>query len=159
TVAPEEIRDELRVKEVVFGPVEALELRVKPNLPVLGPRLGRELGAVRMALIGGDFEALEGGGFRGGGYEVGAEEGVVERVAEEGWAVAEDAGLTVALDTTLDAELELEARLLDFIHQVNGMRRDAGLAIQTRIALVAPSELAGFEERIAEETLATEIRF
>ena len=40
----DEIADELRVKEVEFGPVEAAELRVKPNLPVLGPKLGRELG-------------------------------------------------------------------------------------------------------------------
>ena len=35
-----EIADELSVKEVEFGPVEATELRVKPNLPVLGPKLG-----------------------------------------------------------------------------------------------------------------------
>ena len=43
----DEMRDELRVKEVVFGPVEATELRVKPNLPVLGPKLGA--GAARRA--------------------------------------------------------------------------------------------------------------
>ena len=40
-----EIADELSVKEVEFGPVEATELRVKPNLPLLGPKLGKELGA------------------------------------------------------------------------------------------------------------------
>ena len=34
---PSEIAEELSVKEVEFGPVEATELRVKPNLPVLGP--------------------------------------------------------------------------------------------------------------------------
>ena len=33
----DEIREELRVKEVEFGDVEAQELAVKPNLPVLGP--------------------------------------------------------------------------------------------------------------------------
>src|SRR5262245_11946748 len=38
-----EIADELRVKEVEFGTVEASELRVKPNLPVLGPKLGKQL--------------------------------------------------------------------------------------------------------------------
>src|SRR3954453_7784674 len=38
----EEIADEVRVKNVAFDTVEA-ELRVKPNLPVLGPRLGKEL--------------------------------------------------------------------------------------------------------------------
>src|SRR5690349_1367026 len=46
----DEIADELRVKEVVFGEVEASELRVKPNLPVLGPKLGAKLGAIREQL-------------------------------------------------------------------------------------------------------------
>ena len=32
-----EIAEELSVKQVEFGPVEATELRVKPNLPLLGP--------------------------------------------------------------------------------------------------------------------------
>jgi isoleucyl-tRNA synthetase len=64
------IADEVRAKEVVFGQVDA-ELRVKPNLPVLGPRLGKELGAVRAALLAGDFEALPGGRFRAAGHELG----------------------------------------------------------------------------------------
>ena len=40
--------------------VEATELRVKPHLPALGPRLGKELGAVRAALAAGEFEQLDG---------------------------------------------------------------------------------------------------
>ena len=43
----DEIADELRVKEVTFGDVGASELRVKPNLPVLGPKLGAALRDVR----------------------------------------------------------------------------------------------------------------
>ena len=54
----DEIADELRVKEVVFGQVEASELRVKPNLPLLGPKLGARLGAVREQLARGEFEEL-----------------------------------------------------------------------------------------------------
>ena len=38
-----EVADELRVREVSFGQVEASELRVKPNLPLLGPKLGKVL--------------------------------------------------------------------------------------------------------------------
>ena len=38
----DEIAEELNVKEVEFGEVEASELRVKPNLPKLGPKLGAE---------------------------------------------------------------------------------------------------------------------
>ena len=75
----DEIADELRVKEVEFGEVEATELRVKPNLPVLGPKLGKELGAVRAALEAGEFEELDGGRFRAAGHELEPEEVLVER--------------------------------------------------------------------------------
>ena len=95
----DEIRDELRVKEIEFGPVDATELHVKPHLPVLGPKLGKELGAVRAALAAGEFEELPGGGFRVAGHDLGADEVLVERSGKEGWAVASGEGLTVALDT------------------------------------------------------------
>jgi len=65
----DEIRDELRVKDVRFEPVDA-ELVVKPNLPVLGPKLGPALGAVRAALGAGDFEQLGEGRFRVGEHDV-----------------------------------------------------------------------------------------
>ena len=42
-----DIAEELRIKEVRFGPIEATDLRVRPNLPVLGPRFGKDLGAIR----------------------------------------------------------------------------------------------------------------
>ena len=114
------------MKEVEFGHVEATELHVKPHLPVLGPKLGKELGAVRAALAAGEFEQLDGGGFRVLGHELGPDEVLVERSGKEGWAVASDEGVTVALDTTLDAELELEGRVYDLIHTLNSMRKDAG---------------------------------
>ena len=96
------------MKEVEFGEVEATELRVKPNLPVLGPKLGKELGAVRAALEAGEFEELDGGRFRAAGHELEPEEVLVERRGKEGWSVASQDGITVALDTRLDPELELE---------------------------------------------------
>jgi isoleucyl-tRNA synthetase len=101
----DEIREELRVKEVEFGDVEATELRVKPNLPVLGPKLGKELGAVRAALEAGEFEEVE-RRLPGGRPRPVADEVLVERVGKEGWAVAHADGITVALDTALDPELE-----------------------------------------------------
>jgi isoleucyl-tRNA synthetase len=157
----EEIAEELRVKEVEFGPVEAMEVRVKPNLPVLGPKLGKELGSIRAALQAGDFEQLEGGGVRVNGRDLGADEVLVERSAREGWALAEDGSLTVAVTTALDDELRLEARVLDLIHQLNTMRKDAGLALTDRIRVTLPeadADLLEHEAWIKEEVLATEIR-
>ena len=56
----DELGDELRAKEVEFGRVEATELHVKPHLPVLGPKLGKELGAVRAALAAGRVRGAAG---------------------------------------------------------------------------------------------------
>jgi isoleucyl-tRNA synthetase len=156
-----EIAEELSVKEIDFGEVDASELRVKPNLPVLGPKLGKELGAVRAALEAGNFEELEGGGFRVDGHELGPDEVLVERRGKEGWAVAGADGLTVALDLTLDPELELEGRARDLIHEINRLRKEQGLDLTDRIALTLPrnqEELLRHSDWIAEETLAVEIR-
>ena len=155
-----ELGDELNVKDVEFGPVEATELRLKPNLPILGPKLGKELGQVRSALEAGEFEELDGGRLRVNGHELAPEEVLVERRGKEGWAVAGEDGLTVALDLALDAKLELEGRARELIHRVNGMRKDAGLELTDRIVLTLPeaeSDLLGHAERIKEETLAVRI--
>jgi len=156
----DEIADELSVKEVEFGPVEATELRVKPNLPVLGPKLGKELGAVRAALEAGEFEELEDGRLRVDGYELSPDEVLVERRGKEGWAVAGEHGLTVALDLALDPELELEGRVRDLIHRVNAMRKEEGLELTDRIVLTLSREQEdrlAHEDWIKRETLAERI--
>jgi isoleucyl-tRNA synthetase len=156
----DEIAEELRVKRVEFGDVEATELVVKPNLRVLGPKLGKELAAVRAALQSGEFEELEGGSFRVDGHVLGADEVLVERRGREGWAVASDDGMTVALDTALDDELEREGRALDLIHRLNTMRKDAGLEITDRIRLTLPYDMRELEPHfdwIAREVLAVDV--
>src|SRR5207247_9258210 len=96
--------DGLRVNEVDFGEVEASELRVKANLPLLGPKLGRDLAAVRKALEEGAFEKLPGGGFRAAGHDLSADEVLVERRGKGGFAVGSAAGVTVGAGPRLDAE-------------------------------------------------------
>jgi isoleucyl-tRNA synthetase len=155
----EEIADELRVKDVEFGEVEASELRLKPNLPALGPRLGAELAGVRERLGRGEFDDLGDGRFQVDGHVLEPHEVLVERIGREGWAVASDAGVTVALDTALDDDLRLEGRLLDRIHEVNVLRKDSGLEVTDRIRLWLPdADLVGrFGDRIAAETLAVSV--
>jgi isoleucyl-tRNA synthetase len=156
----DEIRDELRVKELEFGDVDAGELRVRPNLPLLGPKLGKELRGVRAALEAGDFDELPGGRFRVGGHELEPEEVLVERRGREGWAVAAHDGLAVALETALDDELRREGRVLDLIHDLNRMRRDAGLELTDRITVTLPAEHSDLLEHadwIKAEVLAVAI--
>jgi isoleucyl-tRNA synthetase len=154
-----EIAEELSVKEVEFGPVEATELRVKPNLRVLGPKLGKELGPVRKKLEAGEFEELDGGRLRVDSHELSPDEVIVERRGKEGWAVAGEDGVTVALDLAIDPELELEGRARDLIRLVNTMRKEMGLEITDRIVLTLPAEFVPHAEWIARETLAARVKY
>jgi isoleucyl-tRNA synthetase len=157
----QEIQEELRAKEVQFGDVEATERTIKPNLPVLGPKLGKELGQVRAALQAGEFEELSGGGFRAAGHDLTAEEVLVEQHGREGWAVAAADGVTVALETELDDELRAEGRVLDLIHHLNTMRKEAGLELTDRIVVTLPeaqADLLAYADWIKGEVLAEEIR-
>ena len=86
----------------------------------------------------------------------------VERSAREGWSLAEDGGITVAVSTELDDELLLEARVLDLTHEVNGLRKEQGLELTDRIRLTLPEserDLEPYAEQIKSETLALELGF
>ncbi|MGC9974070.1 MAG: isoleucine--tRNA ligase [Gaiellaceae bacterium] len=158
----DEIADELRTRKVVFAQVEAVELKVKPELRSLGPKLGKELPVVRAALERGEFEQLEGGRFRVLGHVLEPDEVLVEKNARTGWSLAEDGGITVAVSTELDEELLREGRVLDLVHEVNGLRKKIGLALTDRIALTLPErerDLVPYAEQIKAETLALELDF
>ena len=135
---------------------------MKPNLPKLGPKLGKELGAVREALAAGEFEELPDGRFRVGEHELASDEVLVERGGREGWAVASGDGVTVALDLGLDDELVLEGEAYELIHLVNSLRKERGLELTDRIALTVPDAQRKLVDRhgdwIAREVLATELR-
>ena len=155
-----EIADELRVKDVTTGTVEASGLRVRPNFPVLAPRLGASMPLVKKALDAGEFTELDGGRFKVMAFVLEPGEVIVERLDKPGWAVTSDQGVTVALDTALDDELRSEGRVYDLIHHVNTMRKESGLGLSDRIVLSLPAadaDLLGYRDWIAAEVLATSV--
>jgi isoleucyl-tRNA synthetase len=157
----DEIAEELRVKQVGFDEGPVVTVRLLPNLPRLGPRLGAKVPEIREALERGDVEELGGGRLRVAGEELEPDDVIRgERVELEGWAIAENGGISIALDTALDPELELEGRVLDLIHRINSMRRDAGLELTDRIVVTLPaaeSDLLPYGDWIKEEVLAVSI--
>jgi isoleucyl-tRNA synthetase len=159
----EEIRDELRVKEIGFdqGPVSRATLL--PNLPVLGPRLGPKVNEIRTALQAGRYQELPDGGVRVEGLDLGPQDIIRgERVAPEGWAssTAADGSISLALDLTLDDGLRLEGRVFDLVRTLNDLRKSAGLELTDRIAVALPesqADLLGQAEWIKEEVLAVSL--
>lgn len=157
-----EIKEELRVKEVSFDQETTVEVTVKPNFPVAGPRLGSKIKEVAAALAEGDYEDLDDGGVRVAGETLSADEVErTEKVVLEGWVVAHDGRVSVAIDPTLDGELIMEGRALELIRALNDQRKQEGLELTDRIVLRLPSEHAdlvdAYHDWIAGEVLATAI--
>ena len=84
-----------------------------------------------------------------------------ETVIVEGWGVAQDGNLSVAIDLALDDELVQEGRVYDLVRVLNDLRKAEGLALTDRIRLRLPGEYADLmgshQGWIADEVLATSI--
>ena len=156
------VREELNVKELEIREDAAglVELRVKPELKALGPKLGQDLPRVRSALAEGRFTQRD-GAFEVEGFTLAPGEVIVEHVGAAGHAVGRDAGAVAALETALTPELEAEGLARELIHRINDLRKEAGLEIADRIALryagaIAPT-VVRFAALIARETLALSV--
>jgi isoleucyl-tRNA synthetase len=157
----EEIKEELRVDDVAFEQGVTARIRFKPNLPVLGPRFGPRLPAIRSALEEKRYQ-LEGDNLVIDGEVLTPDDVLCERLpVAEGWIVAADGDLSVELDPSLDPELAARGRVLDLVHAVNVLRKERGLDVTDRIRLTIPASdadlLGQHAERIKEETLAVAI--
>ncbi len=168
------VEEELNVKRVVLaGSAEALgRFRAKPNYRVLGPRLGPAVKDLAAALASDDG-SLAGALARGERVTVDTASGPIELAPEdvdlsretlEGWGVASEGGVTVALELEVTPELRLEGLARELIRLVQEARREAGLEVSDRIVLglEAAGELAlardAHRGTIAAETLALEVR-
>jgi isoleucyl-tRNA synthetase len=82
----------------------------------------------------------------------------------EGWGVASDGGITVALDLELTPGLRSEGLAREVVRVVQDARRTAGLEVGDRIVLNLGSEgavadaIRAHAGTIAGETLAVELR-
>ena len=145
--------------------------RAKPNFKILGPRLGpgvkgaasaleRDDGSLAATLARGETVRLD-----VGGNEIELGPGDVDLVQEtvEGWGVASDAGITVALELELTPELRAEGLARELVRAVQDARKAAGLDVGDRIVLglrlggPIADALGTHRGWIAAETLAVDV--
>jgi isoleucyl-tRNA synthetase len=139
----EQIREELNVKAVepLASGDEVVNYRVRPNLPVLGPKYGKQLGTIREALAAMDPNDVARRAAAGAPVPVTDEialepdELLVDAVEREGYAVMEGDGYTVALDTALTPALVREGMARDLVRAIQDARKAAGLDIADTINL------------------------
>ncbi len=132
--------DELNVKEVVALEDEGdvVDFAVKPNLQLLGPKLGPDLPKLRKLLGEADSHEIAGlvnanRQVRLDGFSLEPGELLVETSDKEGYASAMEAGYLVAIDTNLTPDLADEGVTRELVHLVQNMRRSAGFNISDRI--------------------------
>jgi isoleucyl-tRNA synthetase len=135
-----QLLDELNLKqlEVLSDETSFLSYEVRPNLPRLGPRFGREVGAIAKLISEMDPRTLAESAQRGenvfiGGHDLNPEDLLITEKESAGFAVVREAGYVAALDTALTPELEDEGLVRELTHRVQTLRRDAGFEIADRI--------------------------
>ena len=168
--------EELNVKAIEFVDASGagaglVEYVIKPNLPVLGPRLGKDVGTLRRAMqdldaavAAGIAQAAEAGEtIEIGGFELAPGDLLIEMREREGAATAQDATSTVAVRTELTPVLVQEGRVREIVHRLQSLRREAGFEIADRIAVwvdgggEAAAAIAAHEAYVRAETLALEL--
>jgi isoleucyl-tRNA synthetase len=170
----EEIRDALNVRRVdLIHDLEGLvTYEVVPNFRKLGPRVGKLMPQLQSALKAADGAAVrtafaDAGTYRveldgGGTIEVGPDEIEVRATSHAEFALAQEGGDAVALDTTLDDELRREGLARELARRLNDLRKASGLEIADRVhvTLWADGPLADAARQhgkwIAGEVLADE---
>ncbi len=166
--------EELNVRRVRFAEADERfgRSRVKPDFRVLGPRLGTQVKEVAAALATDDgtiAQALASGrsvtvATPSGEVAVHPDDVELVREVAEGWAVATEAGLTVALELELTSELRREGLARELVRVVQDARRAAGLDVSDRILLgveaggALAEALDRHRDHVASETLATSVR-
>ncbi len=174
----DDLRDELNVKQVEYleGSAGLVEYRFKPNLKTVGKKYGKLVPALKVALseLGGAAAAAAGASVEAGQpfdlvvegqtLRLAPDEVLLETSAPAGYAVAEDGGVLVALDTALTPALEREGAARELVRAVNDARKAAGLELADRITLWLDPASPALDELLREhgatvqtETLATAI--
>ena len=169
------IREELNVKaiELVARDAQLVSYRIKPNLPVVGKRYGKQIPAIRAWLGQADGAAIARAVAQGqsltlaiNGQSLTFEPGdfLVETESAQGFACAEEGGYMVGLDTTLNDSLIREGVARELIRVVQDSRKQAGLEVSDRIELMisggpaVESAVNEHRDTIMAETLSVEWR-
>lgn len=170
------IKEELNIKEIEYmtdSSSDIIKRNVRPDFRSIGAKYGKQtnmiaqevkkfgdkeisqiinLGKIILSINGQDFQL---------------DDNDVEIYNEdiEGWLVANEKSITVALDTTLNHELINEGIAREFVSRIQNLRKDSGFEVTDRIN-ISISKNSNFENSIANmleyiktETLTDDIKY
>jgi isoleucyl-tRNA synthetase len=164
---------EVNVKEVEYidDTASILVKKIKPNFKVLGPKYGKlmkEINIAVSAMTQPEIITFENTGHRSftiNGTNVNLSLEDIEIVSEDipGWQVANEGKLTVALDITVSEDLRNEGIAREFVNRIQNIRKESGFDVTDKITvLIEDHELIReaikrHSPYIGSQTLATSV--
>ena len=170
------IKEEINIKEIEFVTDETSAIvskRAKANFKSIGKKFGKSTQKVANAikdlptkevskLIGDSQYKLQ---IDGEEFLITLEDVEIFSEDIEGWLVASENGITVALDTALDEDLLREGIAREFINRIQNLRKSSGFEVTDRIDIFVSADeniqnaLSAKSDYIKNETLAENIEF
>ena len=140
------IEDELNVEnvEILADADEYVSYELKPQLKTLGPKYGKQLGAIREYLgkvnpveavnkvRKGESLVFDANGTQ---VEIGQDDLLIALKNKEGFSSDSNGSVTVVLDTSLTDELLEKGLINEFVSKVQNLRKDSGLEVVNHITL------------------------
>ena len=167
------ITSEVNVKEIeLLDDASGILIKnVKPNFKALGPKFGKNMKFVAQAIqnfSSEDLAKIEKEGTLA--VEINGEKEIISldevEIATqdiEGWLVANQGNLTVALDVTISKELKEEGIARELVNRIQNLRKEQGLEVTDKIRLfikrdgVVDQAVSVNETYIKNETLTKEL--
>jgi isoleucyl-tRNA synthetase len=137
------IMSEVNVKEIELldDASGILVKRIKPNFKVLGPKFGKEMKQIAQsvgALGQEDIQKIE----QEGEISLNIENKIITLQLQdveissqdiEGWLVASQGSLTVALDVTINDDLRKEGIARELVNRIQNIRKESGYEVTDKI--------------------------
>jgi isoleucyl-tRNA synthetase len=164
---------EVNVKEIelIDDASGILVKNIKPNFKVLGPKFGKDMRYVagEVQKFGQkDINKIEKDGeitieINGENIILTLEEVEITSQDIEGWLVANQGNLTVALDVTISDDLRKEGIARELVNRIQNLRKESGLEVTDKIKLIIKKDgivddaILINEKYIKNETLTNEL--
>lgn len=169
------IKHEVNIKEIQIleDASDILIKQIKPNFKALGPKFGKEMRFVAAEVKNftqEDINKIEKDKnisieINGKNITLGLEDVEISSKDIEGWLVANEGALTVALDVTITEELRKEGVARELVNRIQNARKDTGLDVTDKIKLTVlnfenlQNSINENKAYIMSETLTNELVF
>ncbi|MCQ2433155.1 MAG: DUF5915 domain-containing protein, partial [Clostridia bacterium] len=171
------IEDELNVKNVKFTDTvrDFTTYSYKPQMKTVGPKYGKQLGAIRQMLTEVDGNAamdeLEANGVLklnlpdGTAAALTKDDLLISMAQKPGYESVQDRGITVVFDTNLTPELLEEGMVREIVSKIQTMRKDSGFEVMDhiKVAVKGNEKVADImkrnEESVKADTLCEEVLY